>query len=93
MHTEIDSLAFSTHTRMPAPTPPQGRQFRVVLTEGRPDETGLIMARVLDDLKIPVSVVLDSGVAYVMERWGPHVCLQELIARRWGNSCILRIDG
>ena len=45
-----------------------GRQFSVIVTEGRPDETGLTMARALEDLKIPVTVVLDSGVGYVMER-------------------------
>jgi translation initiation factor eIF-2B subunit alpha len=45
-----------------------GRQFSVVVTEGRPDETGLTMARALEDLKVPVTVVLDSGVGYVMER-------------------------
>lgn len=47
---------------------PQGKQFRVIVTEGRPDETGLTMARVLEELKLPVTVVLDSGVGYIMER-------------------------
>lgn len=41
-------------------------QFSVVITEGRPDETGLSMARMLDELGIPVIAVLDSGVAYAM---------------------------
>lgn len=45
-----------------------GRQFHVIVTEGRPDETGLTMARALEDLKISVTVVLDSGVGYCMER-------------------------
>jgi translation initiation factor eIF-2B subunit alpha len=45
-----------------------GRNFSVILTEGRPDDTGPTMARVLDELRIPVTVVLDSGVGYVMER-------------------------
>ena len=40
----------------------------MIVTEGRPDETGLTMARILDDMKVPVSVVLDSGVGYAMER-------------------------
>jgi hypothetical protein len=40
----------------------------VILTEGRPDETGLIMARVLEELRVPVTVILDSGVGYAMER-------------------------
>eukprot|EP00887_Chlorella_sp_A99_P002792 scaffold6.g2792.t1 len=45
-----------------------GKQFRVIVTEGRPDETGLTMARVLEELRLPVTVVLDSGVGYIMER-------------------------
>ena len=45
----------------------QGAQFTVVVTEGRPDETGLTMARALDELHIPVTAVLDSGVAYALE--------------------------
>lgn len=45
-----------------------GRQFNVIVTEGRPDETGFTMARIVDELKVPVTVVLDSGVGYVMER-------------------------
>ena len=45
-----------------------GRQFSVIVTEGRPDETGITMARSLEDLKVPATVVLDSGVGYVMER-------------------------
>lgn len=49
----------------------QGQQFSVIVTEGRPDETGFTMARVLDELKIPVTVVLDSGVGYAMERLVP----------------------
>ena len=44
----------------------QGVQFSVVITEGRPDETGLNMARALDELRIPVVAILDSGVAYAM---------------------------
>ena len=44
----------------------QGVQFSVVITEGRPDETGLTMARTLDELNIPVIAILDSGVAYAM---------------------------
>lgn len=46
---------------------PQGAQFSVVITEGRPDETGLQMARALTDLNIPVIAILDSGVAYAMD--------------------------
>lgn len=50
----------------------QGRHFSVIVTEGRPDETGLSMARALDELRIPVTVVLDCGVGYAMERWAAH---------------------
>ena len=45
----------------------QGIQFSVVLTEGRPDETGLTMARALDDMHVPVIAILDSAVAYALE--------------------------
>ena len=38
----------------------------MVITEGRPDETGLNMARALNELRIPVVAILDSGVAYAM---------------------------
>lgn len=44
----------------------QGVQFSVVITEGRPDETGRTMARALDEQGIPVTAILDSGVAYAM---------------------------
>jgi translation initiation factor 2B subunit (eIF-2B alpha/beta/delta family) len=40
------------------------------VTEGRPDNPscGLKMARALAELNIPVQYVLDSGVAYALER-------------------------
>ena len=40
----------------------------MVVTEGRPDETGLAMARELDELRVPVIAILDSGVAFALER-------------------------
>lgn len=43
-------------------------RFSMIVTEGRPDETGLSMARALDELHIPVTLVLDSGAAYCLER-------------------------
>ena len=58
----------------------QGIQFSVVLTEGRPDETGLSMAKALDDMHVPVIAILDSAVAYALEAlryWLPrksHMC-------------------
>lgn len=39
-----------------------------MVTEGRPDGTGQSMARALDELGVPVTMVLDSGVAYALER-------------------------
>eukprot|EP00775_Hariotina_reticulata_P010168 gene10170-10328_t len=42
--------------------------FSVVVTEGRPDGTGQTMARALDALGVPVTLVLDCGVAYALER-------------------------
>ena len=39
----------------------------MVLTEGRPDETGLTMARALDDMHVPVIAILDSAIAYALE--------------------------
>ena len=47
----------------------QGINFSVVVTEGRPDGTGQSMARALDELGVPVTLVLDSGVAYALERY------------------------
>ena len=46
----------------------QGIQFSVVVTEGRPDETGLAMARELHELGVPVIAILDSAVAFALER-------------------------
>ena len=53
--------------RSPFPAP-QGKQFSVIVTEGRPDETGLTMARVLEEMRVPTTVILDCAVAYAMER-------------------------
>ena len=47
----------------------QGIHFSVVVTEGRPDETGLTMARALDDMGVPVDIILDSAIAYALERF------------------------
>eukprot|EP00877_Chromochloris_zofingiensis_P007550 jgi/Chrzof1/3048/Cz12g09180.t1 len=46
----------------------EGLNFSVVVTEGRPDGTGQTMARALDEMGVPVTLVLDCGVAYVLER-------------------------
>jgi hypothetical protein len=47
----------------------QGTHFTVIVTEGRPDATGLRMARALADVGVPVTLVLDSAVAFAMDRW------------------------
>lgn len=48
----------------------QNIHYSVVVTEGRPDETGLKMMREMEryGLKVPVSLVLDSGVAYYLHK-------------------------
>ena len=56
------------HLTRLASCPRQGLNFSVIITEGRPDATGLKMVRALDDMNVPSTLVLDSGVAYVMER-------------------------
>lgn len=45
----------------------EGRDFNVICTEGRPDNTGAEMAKELVPAGIPVTLILDSGVAYMME--------------------------
>ena len=42
----------------------RGHQFSVVVTEGRPDEAGLKMAKALAESGIPVTVIIDSAVAW-----------------------------
>ena len=46
----------------------QGVQMNVVVTEGRPDGTGQQMVAWLHERGVPTTVILDSGVAYRMER-------------------------
>ncbi|KAL6749977.1 eukaryotic initiation factor [Haematococcus lacustris] len=46
----------------------QGTHFRVMCTEGRPDGTGLRMADALAKMGIPTTIILDSAVAYALER-------------------------
>jgi len=45
-----------------------GTQFTAFVTEGRPDDSGVAMARALDSYGIPVTMVLDSAVAHVMDK-------------------------
>ncbi|GMH41670.1 hypothetical protein BSKO_09580 [Bryopsis sp. KO-2023] len=44
------------------------KEVNVVVTEGRPHNSGKDMADFLSDLKIPCTVVSDTGVAYIMRR-------------------------
>lgn len=48
----------------------QGKQFRVIVTEARPGDptpTGYLTAKKLQSANIPVTVIMDSGVAHIME--------------------------
>ncbi|KAJ0242354.1 eIF-2B GDP-GTP exchange factor subunit alpha [Hirschfeldia incana] len=41
--------------------------FRVLCTEGRPDKTGVLLAKELAKLDVPVKLLIDSAVAYSMD--------------------------
>ncbi|KAL0864220.1 hypothetical protein Bca101_043338 [Brassica carinata] len=41
--------------------------FRVLCTEGSPDKTGVLLAKELAKLDVPVKLLIDSAVAYCME--------------------------
>jgi translation initiation factor eIF-2B subunit alpha len=43
-------------------------KFILPHTEGRPDNTGAEVAKELLSVGIPVTLILDSGVAYMMEK-------------------------
>jgi len=61
-----------------------GRQFSVIVTEGRPDETGLGMARLISELGVPVTMVLDSAVGYIMEEVDMALVGAEAVAENGG---------
>jgi len=44
------------------------KNFSVVVTEGRPECAGYLLAKKLSEHSIPVSIVLDSGVGAIMDR-------------------------
>lgn len=46
----------------------QTKNFSVVVTEGRPECSGYLTARKLMEKNIPVTIILDSAVAAVMEK-------------------------
>lgn len=45
-----------------------GKRFSVICTEGRPQNTGADMAKELENVGIPVTLIPDAGVAYMMEK-------------------------
>jgi translation initiation factor eIF-2B subunit alpha len=47
----------------------QGTHFSVVVTECRLEEDGLKWAKELAPMGVPVSIILDSAVAYHMDRY------------------------
>ncbi|XP_014163727.2 translation initiation factor eIF-2B subunit alpha [Geospiza fortis] len=44
------------------------KRFSVYVTESQPDEAGQKMAKALRKLNIPVTVILDAAVGYIMEK-------------------------
>jgi translation initiation factor eIF-2B subunit alpha len=46
----------------------EGKRFSVIVTEARPGEIGYLTAQRLQEAKVPVSLVLDSAVAAVMDK-------------------------
>ncbi|XP_043096822.1 translation initiation factor eIF-2B subunit alpha isoform X1 [Puntigrus tetrazona] len=44
------------------------KRFTVYVTESQPDSAGKLMAKKLCNLNIPVTVVLDAAVGYIMEK-------------------------
>eukprot|EP00935_MAST-01C_sp_MAST-1C-sp1_P000433 g433.t1 len=48
----------------------ESRNFTVIVTEGRPDGAGYTTAKTMAEHGIPVTVILDSAIGYVMEKVG-----------------------
>lgn len=44
------------------------KNFNVIATEGRPDGSGCLMARLLVEAGIPVEIIADTAVAHMMEQ-------------------------
>lgn len=61
-----------------------GIRFSAVVTEGRPDETGLSMARALREVAADVTVILDAAVAHGMERVDLVLVGAEAVAENGG---------
>ncbi|KAH9305634.1 hypothetical protein KI387_010038 [Taxus chinensis] len=45
-----------------------GKHFSVFCTEGRPDNTGIKMTKELVAVGVPIKLIIDSAVAYTMEK-------------------------
>jgi translation initiation factor eIF-2B subunit alpha len=45
-----------------------GHMITVYVTEGRPDNTGDLMKKTLEELNVPVKLILDSSVASIMAK-------------------------
>ncbi|RMZ54930.1 hypothetical protein APUTEX25_000447 [Auxenochlorella protothecoides] len=70
-----------------------GTQFNVIVTEGRPDETGITTARALKDSGVPTSLVLDSGVGYVMENFPTFLLLARVDMVLVGAEAVVENGG
>mmetsp|Transcript_12280 Transcript_12280/g.31289 ORF Transcript_12280/g.31289 Transcript_12280/m.31289 type:complete len:334 (+) Transcript_12280:78-1079(+) len=46
----------------------KGRNFEVVVTEGRPDCSGYKLAQKLTECNIPAKIIMDTAIGFVMER-------------------------
>ncbi|XP_044729888.1 translation initiation factor eIF-2B subunit alpha [Chrysoperla carnea] len=46
----------------------KNKHFHVYITESAPDSSGIIMAKELEAVGIPCTIILDSAVAYIMEQ-------------------------
>jgi translation initiation factor eIF-2B subunit alpha len=46
----------------------QGKRFNVIVTEAKPGEIGFQTSQILQDANIPVTLILDSAVAFVMDK-------------------------
>ncbi|ETV91299.1 hypothetical protein H310_14121 [Aphanomyces invadans] len=62
----------------------KSKHFSVVVTEGRPNETGYKTAELLSNAGIPTTVIVDAAMGYYMER------IKMVVV---GAECAVEIDG
>jgi len=60
------------------------RNFSVVCTESRPDSMGIRMAAEINELGVPVHVILDSAAAAVMDKIDFVLCGSQIICESGG---------